>query len=199
MGAFGIRHEHEATKEILSSTKPSQKLYLTSPYFNFTPEYTNLILKGNCRTSVMVSSPESNGFFGGYGLKGYVPLVYARVFKEFFEKVEAADQLNRVNLRLFYEEHRTYHAKGLWITDPAQRYLISVVGSSNFGKRSLERDIESQMILLTESSWVIQMLERERELLWERSFPYTKEFTLFDRWELPFFLRPWMPLIKDYL
>ncbi|CAM9953788.1 unnamed protein product [Discosporangium mesarthrocarpum] len=73
----------------------------------------------------------------------------------------------------------TFHAKGLWVLEdlrahgnvdpnsqvqtptPALRCLLSVCGSSNFGRRSTERDLESQLMVVTHNRRLSEELGRE--------------------------------------
>lgn len=44
----------------------------------------------------------------------------------------------------------TYHTKGIWITEPNRKAMVSVIGSSNFNMRSYERDTECQLYIYSE-------------------------------------------------
>ncbi|PIO52551.1 hypothetical protein TELCIR_26143, partial [Teladorsagia circumcincta] len=61
---------------------------------------------------------------------------------------------NTVNLYEYYRDGWTFHAKGLWIETAMS--TATLVGSSNFGTlsnlsgyRSVHRDLEAQILLVT--------------------------------------------------
>jgi len=64
----------------------------------------------------------------------------------------------------------TFHAKGMWVSqkrnaEKADMPHLSVVGSSNFGYRSVVRDLESQLFIGTTNMKLQRALARERDNL----------------------------------
>ncbi|CAM9196400.1 unnamed protein product, partial [Lampetra fluviatilis] len=60
----------------------------------------------------------------------------------------------------------TFHAKGLWVTLPHHDApSLSLVGSTNFGRRSAERDLEAQLCIATTSPSLRQQLRHEERCL----------------------------------
>jgi CDP-diacylglycerol---glycerol-3-phosphate 3-phosphatidyltransferase len=42
-----------------------------------------------------------------------------------------------------------YHAKGMWVTRPAEEHpCMTLVGSSNYGERSFASDLEQDLLLV---------------------------------------------------
>ena len=61
-------------------------------------------------------------------------------------------------MRRYQRPGWTYHAKGLWLGAPP---LLSVVGSSNFGERSVRRDLELSFTLVTKLTTPKLLLQRD--------------------------------------
>ncbi|XP_075911737.1 CDP-diacylglycerol--glycerol-3-phosphate 3-phosphatidyltransferase, mitochondrial-like [Petromyzon marinus] len=60
----------------------------------------------------------------------------------------------------------TFHAKGLWVTLPGHHSpSLTLVGSTNFGHRSVERDLEAQLCITTVSPSLRQQLHQEERCL----------------------------------
>jgi hypothetical protein len=58
MGPLGIDHDSTVTSYILENAPRESILHITSPYFNFSENYSNLILKSSSYVKVIVASPE---------------------------------------------------------------------------------------------------------------------------------------------
>jgi len=138
---------------------------------------------------VLVGAPSASGFWGAGGLRGLVPKMYASLEQAFWREVVA----RRSSLQIFHYDHRrgggqTFHAKGLWLwphtTDAPANYgthaatspsaadplplapeapFATFVGSSNFGERSVRRDVEISAWLLTTDAALRSRLARERD------------------------------------
>lgn len=62
----------------------------------------------------------------------------------------------------------TYHAKGLWVALNGEKEpSISVVGSSNYTKRSYGLDLEVGTVILTRDEGLMKKLAEERDGLQE--------------------------------
>lgn len=67
----------------------------------------------------------------------------------------------------------TFHAKGLWYyLSRSDLPLVSLIGSPNFGHRSVYRDLETQMYIVTENQTLRRQLHDEQL----RLFQYSKNF-----------------------
>lgn len=69
----------------------------------------------------------------------------------------------------------TYHAKGLWLHTPTHRVLASAIGSPNFGYRSQNRDLEAQLLVLTQHAGLQQQLGHELARLMHHMGPVTAD------------------------
>lgn len=106
------------------------------------------------------------------------------------------------NTRLWHwqREGWTFHAKGLWIRE-GEDLSAAVVGSSNFGRRSFERDMESNLVLVfPPESPLASQFSREWDLLLQSS-QHVKDpkATLVDMAPpLPLHVRLCFPFIKSF-
>lgn len=58
IGPVGIDHDSKVTSYILQNAPPESTLHITSPYFNFSENYSDLILNGSSFVDVIVASPQ---------------------------------------------------------------------------------------------------------------------------------------------
>lgn len=73
---------------------------------------------------------------------------------------------DRIHLFEYEKPEWTYHAKGLWYYLPGEKLpAMTLIGSSNFGERSVNRDLESQVCIVTASRSLQTRLNRECERL----------------------------------
>ena len=104
---------------------------------NFTDQIINFV--NNCKNNIklITASPKANGFYKAGRVKGFIPYLY-RVYES---KLDAQ----------IYEYNRTgwtFHAKGLWAEFKDDSFL-TVIGSSNYSRRSDERDNEIQCYIFS--------------------------------------------------
>lgn len=192
--------------------QPNYHIQIASGYLNFPYHISNLLLQSKPGTSIdiITASPQANGFYNASKIKGSIPMAYSSIEKEFYNKVEEYQR----NLRI-YEYIRkdwTFHAKGLWCSKSSNTTTsttypeITVIGSSNFGKRSFQRDFESQVYIYTKSPHLreqffneYQRLTQDTELvtkeLWKRN---TRKLYGFG-WKQGLWIRPMTRLIASFL
>lgn len=174
-GHVGIRDDEETLLSVLSSSRAVQhanrNIDVATGYFNM-PDVlksaTSCSIDNNRSVRVLFASPEAHGFYGASGIAGALPLAYAERARLFFE--ESGGTQGHPTLHEYRREGWSFHAKGLWCTaadedDP----WLSVVGSSNFGMRSLNRDIEAQLYVGTTNGRLRNQWKTERDALWEYS------------------------------
>lgn len=64
----------------------------------------------------------------------------------------------------------TYHAKGLWYYLPGSTLPnLTLIGSSNFGERSVNRDLEAQICLVTTNGGLQRKLQAEYDNILQHS------------------------------
>ena len=145
----------------------------TAGYFNMTPEIRTLLLSTNpARGTVVAASPWANGFYGSKGISGMLPAAYTHLGKQFLQAVKEKGLSGQIALKEW--RHGTvnqpggwtYHAKGLWITLPGeQNPCISLVGSSNYTKRSYSIDLEANTLIVTRNEGLMRKLGEEEKWL----------------------------------
>lgn len=163
MGQLGIHHDSIVTRRIFSDAAPESRLNLTTGYFNLTQTYMNTLAKDcKAKCDILMAHPNANGFQGARGPAGGIPAAYSQISRTFYEKLLALGQEQRVRLFEYERCGWTYHAKGLWYYLP-ESYLpdLTLIGSSNFGERSVNRDLESQVCLVTVNEELRRQLQRE--------------------------------------
>ncbi|XP_069124368.1 CDP-diacylglycerol--glycerol-3-phosphate 3-phosphatidyltransferase, mitochondrial-like isoform X2 [Argopecten irradians] len=177
MGPFGIQLDEQVMKHMFRKAKEDEKLLLASGYFNLTEDYMKIILQEtDAQFNILMSSPETNGFFGAKGVSGAVPFVYVQTAKEFYNRVCEDGQEARLQLHEYFHDTWSFHVKGLWYyLSDSKLPAMTIVGSSNFGHRSVYRDIECQAVVVTNNMRLQNQLKKEHEDLYARSTIMTDE------------------------
>ncbi|KAJ1032621.1 hypothetical protein NDA16_000644 [Ustilago loliicola] len=192
MGPLNIRQETHAIPKILSlgleapdtQAKPPV-LGLTSGYFSLYKPYKALLLRAKAARTAIVkiicAAPEANGFFQSKGVSGWIPEAYTRYEYQFWRALQRSKRLlgqngrdvhdGGVEIREWNKDGWTYHAKGIWYTPPsaepaaASAPTMVHVGSSNYGSRSADLDLECTFLISTQSKELSQRLKEEFETL----------------------------------
>ncbi|RUS19944.1 hypothetical protein BC937DRAFT_86683 [Endogone sp. FLAS-F59071] len=160
MGPLGVRQDEAATVRILDIADNHGKkadaeerfwtIFLTSGYFNFTNMYKSRVLKTAARFRLLTASPEANSFFNSRGVSKYLPPAYTLIEHQFLTDVIRHKKGHLIGIEEYRRPGWTYHAKGLWIYPENESWpSLTMIGSSNFGYRSSERDLEAQAIVIT--------------------------------------------------
>ena len=133
--------------------------------------------------TILTAHPHANGFYGSAGVSGMLPPAYTLMARRFLEAVRARGMDSRLSLREWRrgqvgeKDGWTYHAKGLWVTLPPSVAndegeveepagpSITVVGSSNYTKRSHTLDLEANALVVTTDRELQARLRDEEEHL----------------------------------
>ncbi|KAJ9663928.1 CDP-diacylglycerol--glycerol-3-phosphate 3-phosphatidyltransferase [Coniosporium apollinis] len=171
--------ELPALRTVLTAlTKPGlarSSWTFTAGYFNMTPEVRSLLLATNpARGTVIAASPWANGFYGSRGISGMLPAAYTLLSRRFLDAVARVGLSQQITLK---EWRRgtvnepggwTYHAKGLWVTLPGEEApSITLVGSSNYTRRSYSLDLEANALIVTRDRDLMKRLGDEEKWLQE--------------------------------
>lgn len=156
----------------------------TAGYFNPDPSLTKLLISTSSRQgTVVTASPWANGFYGSSGISGLLPPAYTLLARRFLERVQKAGRAENIILKEWRKgtvgepEGWTYHAKGLWVSMPEEKEpSITIVGSSNYTKRSYSLDLETGTMIVTRNEGLKKRLGEEQAWLQE----YTKEVGIDD-------------------
>jgi CDP-diacylglycerol--glycerol-3-phosphate 3-phosphatidyltransferase len=167
-----------------SPTYSSSSWTFTAGYFNPSPFLVSLLLSTTSNSNtVITASPYANGFYGSKGVSGLLPPAYTLLSRRFLERAEKEGREADIGLKEWrrgtvgQEGGWTYHAKGLWISLTGQKegVDISVVGSSNFTKRSYELDLEAGCVILTTDEGLKKRLKEEKDNLGEYAGSVTRD------------------------
>ncbi|KAI0805681.1 hypothetical protein GGR55DRAFT_269453 [Xylaria sp. FL0064] len=153
----------------------------TAGYFNPDPTLRNLLLstasQGN---TVITASPQANGFYGSKGVSGLLPGAYTYLARRFLREIHQRKRDSSIVLKEWRKgtvgepEGWTYHAKGLWITLPNEKEpSMSIIGSSNYTKRSYSHDLEAGALIVTRDEDLKKRLGAEQRWLQDFAKPVT--------------------------
>ncbi|XP_072524096.1 CDP-diacylglycerol--glycerol-3-phosphate 3-phosphatidyltransferase, mitochondrial isoform X2 [Salminus brasiliensis] len=197
MKPLGIRLDEDVTQRLLWEAGGDSTVYLTSGYFNLTQTYMKLVLGAAADYRILMASPEVNGFFGAKGVAGAIPEAYIHLAHQFYRQVCELGQQGRVHLHEYHRPDWTFHAKGLWYYLKGQdRPCLTLIGSPNFGYRSVHRDIEAQIAIVTENEELQANLRQE--MLYQRSTEVSSStFKQPDRY-VKLWVKLVTPLIKNF-
>lgn len=159
------------------------KWTFTAGYFNMTREVRHLLLDTRpASATVIAASPWANGFFGSKGISGMLPAAYTLLSRRFLTAVSREGLSDQISVK---EWRRgtvntpggwTYHAKGIWVTLPGeQNPSISLIGSSNYTKRSYSLDLEANTLIVTRNPDLQRRLGEEEKWLQEYAKPMTQD------------------------
>ncbi|XP_069016366.1 CDP-diacylglycerol--glycerol-3-phosphate 3-phosphatidyltransferase, mitochondrial [Embiotoca jacksoni] len=199
MKPLGIRVDEQVTQRLLTDAGPDSTVFLTSGYFNLTRAYMGLVLGAGASYRILTASPEVNGFFGAKGVAGAIPAAYIHIARQFYKQVCQLGQEERVHLHEYHRPQWTFHAKGLWYYLQGQdRPCLTLIGSPNFGYRSVHRDLEAQIAIVTENEELQSQLQEEQETLYQRSTEVSSStFERPDR-HVKLWVKLVTPLIKNF-
>ncbi|KAG5262398.1 hypothetical protein AALO_G00274720 [Alosa alosa] len=199
MKPLGIHLDEQVTRRLLTEAGGDSTVYLTSGYFNLTRAYMRLVLGAGADYRILMAAPEVNGFFGAKGVAGAIPAAYIHLAHQFYSKVCALGQESRVHLHEYHRANWTFHAKGLWYyLDGSDRPCLTLIGSPNFGYRSVHRDLEAQIAIVTENEELQAQLQQEQEMLYKQSSEVSgNTFKQPDRY-VKLWVKLVTPLIKNF-
>jgi CDP-diacylglycerol---glycerol-3-phosphate 3-phosphatidyltransferase len=164
--------------QTLSSTAFKNSSWtFTAGYFNPDPLLTRLLIHtSSSHGTVITASPWANGFYGSKGVSGLLPPAYTLLSRRFLEGVQRAGRGGAITLKEWRKgtvgepEGWTYHAKGLWVTLPNDVHpSMTLVGSSNYTKRSYSLDLEVNTLIVTKDEDLKRRLGAEQAWLQEHA------------------------------
>jgi CDP-diacylglycerol--glycerol-3-phosphate 3-phosphatidyltransferase len=169
--------EHPALTTILKALATpnfaGSKWTFTAGYFNMTPWLRDLLLASNpASANVIAASPWANGFYGSPGVSGMLPAAYTLLGRRFLSSVQKAGLSQQITLKEWKRGTVntpggwSYHAKGIWVTlkgEPGPS--VTLVGSSNYTKRSYSLDLEANALIVTRDVGLMRRLKEEEEWL----------------------------------
>ncbi|XP_022203974.2 CDP-diacylglycerol--glycerol-3-phosphate 3-phosphatidyltransferase, mitochondrial [Nilaparvata lugens] len=195
---FGIHQDSIATKRIIESANQKSTVYLATGYFNLTQTLKNSILFGSqAQFRILMAHPMANSFFKAPGLAGGIPSVYTHIALSFLSLAKKFEQAHRITLFEYQNPGWTFHAKGLW-QNIEKNKMLTLVGSSNYGARSVKRDLESQIVIVTTNEKLKASLSDEQKQLFEVGIPFSNEVVLQPHRNPPLWTKAFSWLFKGF-
>nr|XP_039273700.1 CDP-diacylglycerol--glycerol-3-phosphate 3-phosphatidyltransferase, mitochondrial-like [Styela clava] len=186
MGLFGIRQDEVVTETLMKTFPKGSTVSFTTGYFNVTDKYCYEVVNNAANYNILLSSPEANGFFGSKGFSGYIPAVYIHLCKKFSKKVAAYNRKEDISLWEYIRDGWTFHGKGMFCYLPGEKLpSMSLIGSPNFGLRSVSRDLEAQVVVVTKNPKLQQRLHDEQNYLMKHTRKITSETFQQPRYNVP--------------
>jgi CDP-diacylglycerol--glycerol-3-phosphate 3-phosphatidyltransferase len=165
-----IKTDENVTRELFERAIKPSSIYLAVGYFNLTQEYIeSIVRKSSANYGILLSSPEANGFFTAHGFSANIPKFYSYFEEEFFNYCR---RFNRnVLLYEYKRDNWTFHAKGLWYYPSHSSHNnlpnMTIIGSSNYGYRSVYKDIEAQILIYSRNKQFQTKIDHERKYLYD--------------------------------
>eukprot|EP01065_Artemidia_motanka_P030028 TRINITY_DN3604_c3_g3_i1.p1 TRINITY_DN3604_c3_g3~~TRINITY_DN3604_c3_g3_i1.p1 ORF type:complete len:541 (+),score=158.97 TRINITY_DN3604_c3_g3_i1:894-2516(+) len=158
MAPLGLEHDASVLPLVIESLPSSDHTAtICSAYPNFTPSLTRAFRDSPLHFNLVAPKEEASGFYGAGGAKEWVPRVYTSLLRRFISRTAG-----RVTLWGWRRKGWTFHGKGIWVLpEGGRRAALTVVGSSNFGRRSEDLDMEFGFAVLTRDQALIQALKAE--------------------------------------
>ena len=200
MGPYGIEQDTRCMKAFLEERCSSGQLHVASGYFNLTEELSAQLLQPNRGSlTVLCAAPSANGFLNAPGAAGFIPHLYTELERRFAQRL-ATSVADNAQLLEYRRTGWTFHAKGMWLAEVASPNLCfaTTVGSSNYGYRSAQRDLESQMAVLTNCPYLAADITAERDFLFADGHRVSGQQLVSKERRPPFWLKFCVPLVKRW-
>lgn len=169
-GPAGVMHDSDIVERLLRMTTAEDHLYLSSPYMNMYYRYLDAVLEGDAHLDCVTASVQANGW---HAVKGaaFIPQCYLQLERTYFFLTKDFHCDDRMKVSEYDEAGKTFHSKGLWfvrrqrrgstnesgenkrleeLKDSEEPYLVGY-GSSNYGCRSVNRDVEVALFCYSSS------------------------------------------------
>jgi CDP-diacylglycerol--glycerol-3-phosphate 3-phosphatidyltransferase len=161
---LGVHEERHVLTQLFAD--PDGALVVATPYTNFPDDYVDALARriaaSSAPTTFIVPSGRSHSFTTGRGLKALVPGIYLHREREIVRRLGLAAS-DRAELLHYQREGWVFHAKGVWLMNP--KVTATVVGSSSFGARSVERDFDLSYLVVTADARLRAALAAEIETM----------------------------------
>ncbi|KAI8324227.1 hypothetical protein GQ54DRAFT_237369, partial [Martensiomyces pterosporus] len=165
MSQLGIAQDEAHMAEFFQITDRFAQRYgcrnfMTSAYFNFSDFHKKNVLANASRWDLLVASPEANGFFTAKGISKYIPNMYSIIEHEFLRMVRKHGRAN-IAVEEYSRDGWTYHGKGVWCYLDQKLPQLTMIGSPNYGYRSIYCDLEAQLTLIPGSQELRTSIHQE--------------------------------------
>ncbi len=171
-----LQQERDVLRRVLAW--PDAELVVATPYTNFPADYVGALAArlrdgGGARTLLLSPSGGSHSFTTGRGLKALVPGIYLRREHELALRLAraagAGALAGRAELRHYDRPGWVFHAKGVWLL--TQEVAATLIGSSSYGERSVARDFDLGLLLVTRDPALRAAVRGEVDALLSHTHP----------------------------
>ncbi|KAF4692055.1 CDP-diacylglycerol--glycerol-3-phosphate 3-phosphatidyltransferase [Perkinsus olseni] len=164
-GYLNMNADQELLWRLLEFTGEGEgsRLVMASGYANPPPGIEGML--ASRPIDVIVACPKANSFYKSGGLSQYIPDMYTTM------EVDLMKRLTRGTLHEYERPYWTFHAKGIWgYRSTGASPVGCLVGSSNYGYRARDRDLEMSFLFRTkEGSALSGKLQKEVDNMMEYS------------------------------
>ncbi|KAJ2003038.1 CDP-diacylglycerol--glycerol-3-phosphate 3-phosphatidyltransferase [Coemansia thaxteri] len=152
MSQLGITQDEGHMREFFHLSDSYARLYgcrnlMASAYFNFSDFHKHNVLANSSRWDLLVASPQANGFFTASGISRYIPNMYSIIEHEFLRTARLGGRAD-ISVEEYARDGWTFHGKGVWCYLDQQLPQLTMIGSPNYGYRSIYCDLETQITLI---------------------------------------------------
>ncbi|KAJ2888781.1 CDP-diacylglycerol--glycerol-3-phosphate 3-phosphatidyltransferase [Coemansia aciculifera] len=165
MSQLGITQDEDHMREFFQLTDSYARRYgcrnlMASAYFNFSDFHKHSVLDNASRWDLLVASPQANGFYTATGISRYIPDMYSIIEHQFL-KAARLDGRTDISVEEYSRDQWTFHGKGVWCYLDQKLPQLTMIGSPNYGYRSIYCDLETQITLIPGSSVNQQQLQTD--------------------------------------
>jgi len=206
---LGIKHDSKTMMRLLSEGAfGGAPLFISTAYFNMEESMKlSLMSCKNNFVSLLIANEKANGFYKAKFPLGLVPEIYKFLTVQFHNLLEKSKMSSFFHLVEYHRQNWTFHGKGLWYfkenpNNNTENIACTIIGSSNYGLRSINRDTEVQLLVLGvgENEALSRKLKMEKDNLWNDK--HTSEIDSGSREEmkasLPKFISQITWLLREY-
>lgn len=214
MGLCNVTVDQRVTMALFKELSTWKRVVLATGYFNMPKEYADAIsthLGGN--TEILVASMQASPWHNAKGASRNVPNAYAFLQREFLKRLESKrleDHLygnkewadlgkqHEPTMLEWRKNDWSFHCKGTWaFRDP--NAALTVLGSANLGLRSVLYDLETQVVMLSESESFRTKLEAELNHIRKDCLPEPLSISKLNPRMPPKWQQAIIPLIKRWM
>ncbi|XP_050536024.1 CDP-diacylglycerol--glycerol-3-phosphate 3-phosphatidyltransferase, mitochondrial [Daktulosphaira vitifoliae] len=194
---FGIHNDSEIITKFLEHAEAESTLNLATGYFNLPDIYIKtLFKKSKANINVLFSHPMANSFQTAKGPASFIPTAYSVLTSNFYKEVQKYNLENRIKCFEYEKTGWTFHSKGLWYIPKNYKWpIFTIIGSSNYGARSLNCDLESQIIILTDNQKLQKTFFMEKCDSYKSAIIYTPNC---EKLIVPLWIRFVLKIFKNY-
>jgi CDP-diacylglycerol--glycerol-3-phosphate 3-phosphatidyltransferase len=131
------------------------ELFIHTPYTNMQADYlaslaARLASRAQ-RTSLLLASRFSHSFTTGRGFKALVPGFYAEREHHMHTQLRLLSKGGApIEMSYYHRPDWVFHSKGVWLRTDDE--TATIIGSSSFGARSVARDFDLSVLLVTKDA-----------------------------------------------